>query len=73
MNQNTNLLTVCDVATMLQLSVRTVWRMTADRRLPSPIRLNRSVRWRSDVISEWMNFGCPSVQFDTPYLGLGHA
>jgi excisionase family DNA binding protein len=39
-------LTPADVAKLLSIGVRTVWRMLATGRLPQPIRLSRKlVRW----------------------------
>lgn len=47
----THLLDVRQVAAMLRVSTRTVWRMAATGVLPPPIRLSpRLVRWRSDDI-----------------------
>ena len=45
------LLTVRDVAAMLAVSVRTVWRLSATGALPRPLRLGtKTLRWRlSDV------------------------
>lgn len=40
------LLRVRDVADLLALSLRTVWRMAASGELPAPIRLGGSTRWR---------------------------
>ena len=53
------LLTVRDVAAELKISPRQVWKLLSSGRLPAPVRLSRSVRWRSDQIAEWCRMGCP--------------
>lgn len=54
------LLTVKGVAEVLKLSSRQCWKMLSAGRLPSPVRISRSVRWRSDDIARWVSMGCPS-------------
>lgn len=45
------LLTVKDVADCLSISVRTVWRWTAERKIPPPIKLSYNVvRWKASDI-----------------------
>ena len=44
------LATVGQVAEMLQLSERTVWRMTSTGDLPRPLRFGRAARWRRETI-----------------------
>jgi len=41
------LLTAAEVAGLLKLSVRQVWRLAAGGKLPQPIHIGRSARWRS--------------------------
>lgn len=53
------LLTVKQLAAVLNLSTRTVWRMHSEGRIPPSVRLGRSVRWRRDEIDEWISAGCP--------------
>lgn len=40
------LLTVRDVAAMLNLGVSTVWRQVRKEQLPRPVRVGGSTRWR---------------------------
>lgn len=54
------LLTVREVATALKVSVRQVWKLNSSARLPAPVRLSRSVRWRQDELTAWINAGCPA-------------
>ena len=49
------------VAKLLQVSTRTLWRMRSAGSLPTPIRLGSAVRWRRDEIEQWILAGCPSV------------
>ena len=54
------LLNVKDVAARLRISQRQVWKLLASGRIPVPVRLSRSVRWRADDIDQWVRLGCPS-------------
>ncbi len=54
------LLTAGDLAKRLRISLRQVRKLHAEALLPAPIRLGRSVRWRSGEIAEWIAAGCPS-------------
>ena len=47
------------LAKMLDVSVRHVERMQAAGKLPPPIRLGRSKRWRIEDIFAWLDDGCP--------------
>jgi len=53
------LLSARDLAAMLRLGLRTIRSMDAAGRLPSPIRIGGSVRWRSEEIRAWLDAGCP--------------
>ena len=48
------LLTVKNVAERLNVSVRQVWKLSASGRLPGPIRLARSARWRESDIDQFI-------------------
>lgn len=54
------LIPVEQLAEMLNLSTRTVWRMLAAGRIPEPVRIGGSVRWRLDLVREWVEAGCPA-------------
>ena len=56
------MLTVHDVARMLNCSTRTVYRLTDTGRMPQPVRLGGLVRWPRHVIELWISEGCPSPQ-----------
>jgi predicted DNA-binding transcriptional regulator AlpA len=47
------------LAQILDISVRTLWRMRAAGKIPPPIRLGGSVRWRAQEVRAWIEKGCP--------------
>lgn len=49
------------VADLLQVSTRSLWRMRNAGKLPPPVKLGASVRWRRDEIEHWVRSGCPPV------------
>ena len=53
------LLTVNQVASAMNVSPRTIWRYLSTGRIPEPIRISGTVRWRSTEISFWIESGCP--------------
>ena len=53
------LLRVKQVADLLELSERTVFRLADSGKLPRPRRLNSSVRWDRAELLEWCRQGCP--------------
>lgn len=59
-SMQSGLMTVREVAAMLKVSQRQVWKLTSAGRLPAPIRLGRSVRWRASDIDKFIALGCPS-------------
>lgn len=54
------LIPVEEVARMFSISTRSVWRLRSAGKLPEPIRIGGSVRWRTEEVAEWMARGCPS-------------
>lgn len=55
------LLTVKDVAALLSVTVRHVWNLEIQGRMPPAIRSGRIVRWDEEVIREWVSAGCPKM------------
>ncbi len=53
------MLTVHDVARMLNCSARTVYRLTDSGRMPRPVKLRALVRWPREVVEHWVAAGCP--------------
>jgi predicted DNA-binding transcriptional regulator AlpA len=48
-----------EVARRLGVSTRTVWRLNSARKLPRPVTLGRSKKWRPEEIGRWVAAGCP--------------
>ena len=48
------LLTVKEVAALLGLSERTVWKLSSCGKIPQPARLGRSVRWSRKKLEEFV-------------------
>lgn len=47
------------LARMLCCSVRHIERQDAAGKLPAPVRIGRSKRWRAAEIDAWLQAGCP--------------
>lgn len=48
------LLTVGEVARLLSVSTRQVWKLRASKRLPPGVKLSRSARWRASDIARFI-------------------
>jgi prophage regulatory protein len=48
-----------ELAEMLDVSLRQVWRLNSAGKLPKPIRLGGSVRWNRQEVQDWFAAGCP--------------
>jgi predicted DNA-binding transcriptional regulator AlpA len=53
------LLTAKDVAGMLSLSKRQVFRLHSCGKIPRAIRIGGSVRWAKGTIAKWLEAGAP--------------
>jgi excisionase family DNA binding protein len=51
-----------ELAEMLDVSLRQIWRLNSAGKLPKPIRLGGSVRWNRQEIMGWFEAGCPNRQ-----------
>lgn len=51
------MMTASDVASVMRVSVRTVWRMRAKGSLPRPRRIGRCTRWNSRDIANYLRTG----------------
>lgn len=49
-----------ELASLLNVSVRTVWRLQSGGSIPQPIRLGGVVRWRREEVRDWISRGCPN-------------
>ncbi|MBX7165916.1 MAG: hypothetical protein K1X74_06165 [Pirellulales bacterium] len=48
-----------ELATILKVSKRTLWRLLSGAKLPQPLHIGRSPRWRLTEINAWIAAGCP--------------
>ena len=53
------LVTAKDIGEILCLSKRQIWRLNVSGKIPAPVRIGGSVRWRSSDIERWISLGCP--------------
>ncbi len=54
------LLTAKEVGQMLSLSKRQIFRLNSSGKIPAPVRIGGSVRWRLERdILPWLTMGCP--------------
>ena len=58
----TALITVKEVAEMLGLSERTIYRLSDAGDMPNPVKLGAAVRWRKQELETWIDNGCPTNQ-----------
>ena len=56
------LLDVRDVAAMLRVSPRTVYRLSDSGAMPRPRKLNALVRYSRQEIEEWIRQGCVNLR-----------
>jgi predicted DNA-binding transcriptional regulator AlpA len=59
------LIDVKTLASLLGISVRLITKLVAMEAIPAPVRLSRSVRWKTRQILKWVEDGCPTVQWST--------
>lgn len=58
---NTQLLTVQQVAARINCSPRTVYRLADSGDMPRPLKIGWLVRWRVSDIEKWIETGCEKV------------
>lgn len=56
---NAALISIHDVATLLDCSIRHVYRLVDTRRIPQPIKLGALLRWVKADFERWIATGCP--------------
>ena len=54
------LLRARELAAILHVSQRHVWRMKAAAKLPKTVEIGDCVRWIQSDVEAWINLGCPS-------------
>lgn len=55
------LISVDELATILKISSRSVWRLLSAGKLVEPVRIGGAVRWRLSEVKHWIEQGCPAV------------
>jgi predicted DNA-binding transcriptional regulator AlpA len=60
-NPNSVLIDIAEMSEMLNRSVRSLFADKAVGRLPKPIQLGNSIRWRRHEILRWIDAGCPEA------------
>lgn len=53
------MITINELATILGMSKRTVWRLLSAGEIPEPVRLGGSTRWPLAQVEAWIADGCP--------------
>jgi excisionase family DNA binding protein len=53
------LISAKEVAGMMGISERTLWRLLSAGKVPQPIRIGRNTRWRRTEVAAWLEHGCP--------------
>ena len=48
-----------ELAKLMRVSERTLWRLLSGHKLPEPVRIGRNTRWRLAEVEEWIERGCP--------------
>ena len=56
---NIQLLTAKDAAQLCRLSKRSWLRFNTCEKVPEPLRIGGSLRWRLSDIEQWQSMGCP--------------
>lgn len=51
--------TLTDLSVLLQCSLRHVYKMDADARIPAPLRFGRRSRWVKREFHAWLEAGAP--------------
>jgi excisionase family DNA binding protein len=52
------LLKANEVAQMLSISTRTLWRLVSVKKFPAPVRVGGSTRWRAAEVEAWVESRC---------------
>ena len=53
------LISADELAVLLGMSARTIWRMLSMGKIIEPLRIGGSTRWRLEEVRQWIDEGCP--------------
>ena len=56
------LVTARELATMLAIGERTLWRLLASGKLVEPVKIGGATRWRVEDVETWIEAGCPALE-----------
>lgn len=51
-----------EVAKMLGISEQHLFRLNAAKKIPAPIKLGKSIRWRKAELINWISSGAPDLK-----------
>lgn len=54
------LLNVSEVAELLGVDERTVWRLLSKKAMPEALRFGGNTRWKYCHVRDWIDRGCPA-------------
>jgi predicted DNA-binding transcriptional regulator AlpA len=54
------LITASELARMMRISTRTLWRLQSAGKLIAPVKIGGSTRWRLADVRRWIAAGCPA-------------
>lgn len=57
--ESIRMISVGEVAKILDISIRTVWRLVSAKKIVPPIKVGGVVRWRYHELRQWVDAGCP--------------
>lgn len=60
--QSAMLINAKELAEMLSVSARHIWRMKATGKLPKAVEIGNCIRWKLVEISDWLTMGCPDAK-----------
>lgn len=60
--EQAELLPVGEVAELLKVSERHVWRLADSGRMPAPVRLGKTCRWSRAALVAWITGGCLPIR-----------
>lgn len=58
-SQRSLLISADDLAVLIGVSTRTVWRLLSAGKLIEPVRFGGNVRWNRECLEDWIRLGCP--------------